>query len=165
MEFKSDSGRQIPDSFKSGNDGWQDIEPPNYENLFSQNSVSSNKMSEEGINLEAEEKPNFDFNYNSLTGIAFGEFNSRLMDSYSQTQYNNALQGRGPLGSSFNAQRTAEQTLINQHEATSVASLAMSVGGLLGPEGLAAGLVVGAGIDYATAEGAFDATPAPVNTN
>lgn len=165
MEFKSDSGKLIPDSFRSGSNGWEDIQPPSYDNLFNDTTSSLGDFSESSIESEQMASNNFDFNYNSLTGIAFGEFNSRIMDTYSQTQYNAALQGRGPLGSSFNAQRTAEQTLINQHEATSVASLAMSVGGLLGPEGLAAGLVVGAAIDYETTQGAFDAEPAPVNTN
>lgn len=165
MEFKSDSGNKIPDSFRSGNNGWETIEPPSYENLFTQNSLSNLETSKEDFEIEETKEPNFDFNYNSLTGIAFGEFNSRLMDSFSQTQYNTSIQGRGALGSNFNAQRTAEQTLINQHEATSVASLAMSVGGLLGPEGLVGGLAIGAAIDYATIEGSFDADPAPVNTN
>jgi hypothetical protein len=178
MEFTSDTGEKIPDSFQSGKNGWNAIPPPNFAGQsapsqfnFYDGSSNTSKDIEENQSIAGEQETlesssSFSgFDYNSLTGIAFGEFNSRIMDSFSQTQFTNAVQGRGPLGSSFNAERTAQQTLTNQHAATAVASLAMSAGGLFGPEGLAVGLVAGAAIDYATSQGAFDASPEPVNTN
>lgn len=172
MEFLSDTGGKIPDSFQSSKSGWNTISPPNFAgqsapsqlNFYDGNLNAAKDIEGEEENLETTSGFS-SFDYNSLTGIAFGEFNSRIMDSFSQTQYTNAIQGRGPGGSNFNAERTAQQTLTNQHEATSVASLAMSAGGLFGPEGLAVGLVAGAAIDYATSQGAFDANPEPVNTN
>lgn len=173
MEFLSDSGNKIPDSFQSSKEGWREVEAPVFagqisnQDLFSNMPLGNiNNLDEETLTEQNAIETSFSaFEYNSLTGVAFGEFNNRIMEAYSQSQYTNAVQGRGTLGASFNAQRTAEQTLTNQHEATAVAGLAMTVGGLLGPEGLAAGLAIGAAIDYETTQGAFDADPAPVNTN
>jgi hypothetical protein len=172
MEFISDSGNKIPDSFQSSREGWKEIISPNFAGqvsstqLFNTPLGNINNITNEDLTETEISSGGFSaFEYNSLTGIAFGEFNSRFMDAYSQTQYTNAMQGRGPLGATFNAQRTAEQTLTNQHEATAVAGLAMTVGGLLGPEGLVAGLALGAAIDYETTQGTFDADPAPLNTN
>lgn len=171
MEFTSDTGEKIPDSFQSSKNGWNAIPSPNFAGQiaptqfnFYDGSLNTAKDIEQGEEtLETSSFTGFD--YNSLTGIAFGEFNNRIMDSFSQTQFTNAMQGRGPLGYSFNAERTAQQTMTNQHAATAVAGLAMSAGGLFGPEGLAIGLITGAAIDYATTQGAFDAEPEPVNTN
>lgn len=131
MSFLSDSGQQIPDSFQSGKNGWNTISSPNFagqssdSNLFTTGLGNINNINPEELQ-EADVSAISGFEYNSLTGIAFGEFNSHIMDAYSQNQYTNAVQGRGPLGYSFNAERTAQTTMTNQHEATAVAGLAVT---------------------------------------
>lgn len=180
MSFLSDSGHEIPDSFQTSSSGWKTMPTPNFagqteetnlfentqatptENLFENHLTQpEDKLQMEGT---AEQTVFSGMNYNSLTGIALGEANNRLMDSFSQNQYNTAIQGKGPLGSDFTNVRNAEDTMVNQNTATTLAGAALSIGGMFGPEGLAVGATVAAGIDIATATGAFDAAPPDTNT-
>jgi len=103
--------------------------------------------------------------FNSVTGMVAGTLNNSIMGSLNQQNYTKTMQGNSPLQGDFNSQRTAQLTLDNRNIASSVGSTIMSASSLLGPEAFAAGTVIGAGIDIATEEGAFDSTPAPVNTN
>jgi hypothetical protein len=103
--------------------------------------------------------------FNSITGMVAGTLNNSIMGGLSQQNYTKTMQGNGPMQGDFNSQRTAQLTLDNRNIASSVSSTIMSASSLLGPEAFAAGTVIGAGIDIATEMGAFDSTPAPVNTN
>jgi len=103
--------------------------------------------------------------FNSVTGMVAGTLNNSIMGSLNQQNYTKTMQGNSPMQGDFNAQRTAQLTLDNRNIASSVGSTIMSASSLLGPEAFAAGTVIGAGIDIAAEEGAFDSTPAPVNTN
>jgi hypothetical protein len=103
--------------------------------------------------------------FNSVTGMVAGTLNNSIMGGLNQQNYTKTMQGNGPMQGDFNSQRTAQLTLDNRNIASSVSSTIISASSLLGPEAFAAGTIIGAGIDIATEMGAFDSTPAPVNTN
>lgn len=180
IDFASEWGAKIPDSFKTNNnpnEGWTTIPSPNFSNssadvdLFqNSNSDNSSQYSDSDLFSQSGEQDLFSgdsslssytsgMSYNSLSGIALGTLNSGIGNSMISEEQSEANHGQGPMGSAYQAIPTAEHTASNQSTAVSVASGAMSLGGLLGPEGLAAGAAVGLGIDALTASGAFDASP------
>lgn len=159
IDFSSDFGGKIPDSFKTNNtigESWTAIPSPNFSSSSAQVDLFQNNNSDL-FNSEASEGSVIpDLAYNSLSGIALGTINTGMGNSIISTQTSEAMHGQGPLRSAYNAAATAEHTASNEETAVSAASGAMAVGGLFGPEGLAIGAGVGLGIDALTAAGAFD---------
>lgn len=102
--------------------------------------------------------------YLNITGVIAGSMNSSIMNSFSSSASAQAAAGKGPNGYAFNAENIAQQTASNKSTATEVAGAALGIGGLFGPEGLAAGAVVAGGIDIAESLGAFDQSDSVAST-
>jgi hypothetical protein len=167
FDFVSDSGGKIPSSFKSGgpNEGWIPTPSPNFSSksatadIFESNESKSDLFENPETDLfSAESTLTTGLGYNALAGIALGSLNSGVGNALIAEKESEAIHGQGPLKSSYVAIPTAEHTASNEQTAVSIASGAMAVGGLFGPEGLAAGTAVGLGIDALAASGAFDAS-------